>query len=393
MAVSNKKKKAVLREYPGKSTKELGQAHNLSEREVRSVLREAGKLPPPSLKLPLIIIASVLAALGISAAAYFLITRPGPGKLAALRSKLNVLIVTIDTCRADHIGCYGRQKAQTPVIDSLAASGVRFDSAYALQPITLPSHATIFTGAHPAYHGIADNGLFKLPGQTSTLAEILKERGFTTGAVIASYVLHGKFGLGQGFDFYDDRLLGRSRQDSAGFEEIQAASISDVAVAWIMQNAGRQWFLWLHYYDPHADYLPPPEFKGIVPSPYDGEIAYVDSELKRVMDALDQNDLRDRTLVIVTSDHGESLGEHGELTHGLFGYEATLRVPLMLFAPRILAPRVVTASARHVDLLPTILDVLELPVLEELPGQSLLPLAAGQPPAEPVVTYFEAFSG
>jgi arylsulfatase A-like enzyme len=147
------------------------------------------------------------------------------------------------------------------VIDSLAASGVRFENAYCLQPLTLPSHATLFTGAHPAHHGIADNGMFMLPSEAETVAEALKGAGISTGAVIASFVLNRQFGLDQGFDTYDDSLAAGRKMDAAGFEEMTATAVSDRALEWMGQKAGTRWFLWIHYYDPHTDYQPPPAYQ------------------------------------------------------------------------------------------------------------------------------------
>jgi arylsulfatase A-like enzyme len=374
MGVSNKKKKAILRGYPSKSPGELAAELDLSVREVKAVLKEAGRLSRPSLKTQITIAAAALALTGIFISAYALLAGPGPAKLARARGGLNVLVVVIDTLRADRLGCYGYQKARTPVTDSLAESGVLFSRAYCNQPITLPSHATIFTGTHPAYHGVNDNGLFRLPEQAVTLAEILKDRGFTTAAIISSFVLHRQFGMDQGFDHYDDRLSNKRGETTLGFKEMPAVDVSDRAVAWIDRHSDERWMLWLHYFDPHAAYVPPPRFLEGVPHPYDGEVAYADFELGRVIDLLEQKGLKKRTLIVFTSDHGEGLDEHGEPTHAVFLYNSTVRVPLIISLPGVIpGGKSADALVSLMDLMPTILDALGLKIPEHVQGRSLVP--------------------
>ena len=305
---------------------------------------------------------------------------PGPAALAKRSGELNVLFVTIDTLRADRLGCYGYTRAHTPVIDSLAASGVRFENAYSHHPVTLPSHVTLFTGTHAAHHGVDDNGLFRLADEAVTVAETLKGAGFSTGAVISSFVLNSQYGLDQGFDMYDDSLSVGRKQDLGGFEEMTATGVSDRALEWIEQHAQERWFLWLHYYDPHGDFEPPPAYMRAGTKPYDGEIAYVDAELGRLMAELEKRGLTERTLTIITSDHGESLGEHEELAHGLFLYEATMRVPLIVSLPgAIPAGRVAKQTVSLVDVAPTLLSVLDLTTPERAQGRSLMPLLFSDP--------------
>jgi len=375
MSLSNKKRKAILRGWPEKGARELAAELGLSEREVKAVLREEGKLGGPSLTRPALCALAAVLLCAIAWAGYRALTRPGPAKLAAARGGLNVLFVTIDTCRADHLGSYGRDQARTPVLDGLAKSGVLFENAFALQPLTLPSHSTIFTGAHPARHGVEDNGLFILPARAETLAETLSKEGFATGAVISAFVLHRQFGLDQGFSHYDDALSSGRRGTSVGFDEMPAGRVSDRAIEWLGTNRDRRFFLWLHYFDPHADYNPPPGFKAEGMSAYDGEIAYVDHELGRVMAALQNSGLVEKTLVIVTSDHGESLGEHGEPTHGEFLYDSAMHVPMIFSLPGVL-PAGVRADEQVclMDLAPTVLEVLGIEPREGMQGRSLVPL-------------------
>jgi arylsulfatase A-like enzyme/Flp pilus assembly protein TadD len=301
---------------------------------------------------------------------------------------LSVLLITVDTLRADALGSYGHAGGATPVMDRLAASGVRFTSARAHNVVTLPSHANILTGRLPTAHGIRDNAGFRLADDVPTLATILKERGYRTAAFVSAFPLDSRFGLARGFDVYDDRLGGGEHtltmQERRGRETVAAAK------AWRDAQPAPT-FLWVHVYDPHFPYAPPEPFAArFAREPYQGEVAETDDALGPLLRPL-LEDGDGRTLTVLTADHGESLGEHEEETHGIFAYEATLRVPLILHQPLLLAPRVVEQPVRHVDLLPTVLDALALPVPQGLTGRSLLAVAAGgkAPPSE---TYFEALS-
>jgi len=308
-------------------------------------------------------------------------------------ANLDVLLVTIDTLRADALGAYGKAGAATPWIDRLAKGGLRFDDAHAHNVTTLASHANILSGRHPTEHGVRDNAGFRFPARSETLATLLKTRGYRTGAFVSAFPLDSRFGLARGFDVYDDRFV--DAQARPAFLEQERSGVATVALArqWIDAAGDAPWFAWVHLYEPHAPYAPPgPLAERFRDRPYDGEVAAADEALGPLVEPLLQAGRKGRTLVVLTADHGESLGEHGEATHGIFAYEATLRVPLVLYQPRILRPRVVSAAARHVDLLPTILDALAVPVPEGLPGRSLLEAAAGEPVAS-VTTYFEALSG
>ena len=304
---------------------------------------------------------------------------------------LSVLLITIDTLRADALGCYGRPGNVSPLIDRLAARGVRFASARAHNVVTLPSHANILTGRLPTEHGMRDNAGFRLGEDVPTLATILKERGYRTGAFVSAFPLDSRFGLARGFDVYDDRLGGSEHGRSLTPQERRGRETVSAARRWLEAEDGLT-FLWLHLYDPHFPYAPPSPFAArFAGDPYHGEVAETDDSLAGLLQPLLEAMDTGRTLVVLTSDHGESLGQHEEATHGIFAYEPTLRVPLILFQPRLLAPRVVEEPVRHVDLLPTILDALDVPAPAGLPGASLLPLAnGGQGP--PDQCYFEALS-
>jgi arylsulfatase A-like enzyme/tetratricopeptide (TPR) repeat protein len=310
----------------------------------------------------------------------------------------NLLLITIDTVRADRLGCYGSADAATPNLDRIAGEGALFEKAIAVAPITLPSHVSLFTGQYPPRHGVRLNGDFRLPGAGTTLAEHLATEGYTTAAVVAAYVLSADFGIAQGFETYDepreDREItpqGDALQHYAIVER-PASEVTDAALELLDGRLETPFFLWLHYYDPHGDYTPPEPFASrFADSPYDGEIAYVDAQLGRLFDALRASGRLDRTLVAITSDHGECLGEHGENTHGLFVYDAALRVPLLLrFPARVPAGTRSDHLVAGVDLAPTLLELLGLPPMTEIEGVSFAAEARGEtlPPREPA--YSEA---
>ncbi len=302
----------------------------------------------------------------------------------------NVLLVTIDTLRADSLSCYGG-RAATPNIDGLARAGTRYDFAHAHAVVTLPSHASILTGLYPFQHGIRDNAGFRLDRSIPTLAARLKDRGFETGAFVAAFPLHSQFGLSAGFDVYDQRFGEAAAASDFRVPERDATAVVNAARAWLDARSGR-WFAWLHVFEPHAPYRPVEPFAGRYSAdPYAGEVAAVDAALGPLFDWLRERAGR-RTLVILTGDHGEALGDHGEQTHGLFAYESTLRVPLVIAQIGGLDPRrapddVSDRAARHVDLVPTVLDALQLPPVGGLPGRSLLQAAEPNLPS-----YFEALS-
>jgi arylsulfatase A-like enzyme/Flp pilus assembly protein TadD len=306
---------------------------------------------------------------------------------------LSVLLVTLDTLRADRLGAYGDALASTPWMDRLAAAGVRFDAAHAHNVVTLPSHANILSGRLPFEHGVRDNSGFRFPPALPTLASLLRARGYRTGAFVSAFALDSRFGLDRGFETYDDEFVDAQARPAFLVQERRGAETVARARRWLAEQNAHPFLCWVHLFEPHAPYEPgEPVASRFTDDPYRGEVAAVDAALGPLLKPVLAEADAGRVLVVLTSDHGESLGEHGEATHGIFAYESTLRVPLILYQPRLLAPRVVSAPARHVDLLPTILDALSLPVPEGLPGRSLL-AAAGGASVAPTTSYFEALSG
>src|SRR5215470_2940254 len=256
----------------------------------------------------------------------------------------NVVVISIDTLRPDHLGCYGYKQIRTPNIDALAADGTRFERAYTSVPVTLPSHTMIFTGTYPIYSGMHDFAANKLSPTQPTLASVLKDHGYLTGAVVASAVLDSRFGLNRGFDFYYDHF-DFSRLDESNMDEMERPGnvVADVTLDWLGKNYQKKFFLWMHLYDPHYPYRPPaPYSEEYKDRPYDGEIAFADAQVGRLIRFLKSRGLYRNTLIILSGDHGESLGEHGEKTHGFFIYNATLRVPLIIHLPAATRPSVVS---------------------------------------------------
>ena len=288
----------------------------------------------------------------------------------------NVLLITIDTIRPDRLSCYNTQYLKTPNIDALADRGVLFERAFAHSPITLPSHANILLGTTPLYHGVHDNSKFRVQEKFLTMAEYLKNKNYSTAAFIGSFSLDSRFGLNQGFDVYDQSY---PSQSSVVFvpPERKAEDVIKPALDWL-EAQNNKWFAWIHLWDPHTLYQPPEPFATIYKDdPYSGEVAYVDSELKKIFDFLERENLRDNTLIVLTGDHGESLGEHGELSHTYFAYNSTLWIPLIISGPDITAGRT-NENVSHIDIFPTICDVLGIAPPEFLQGVSLLPLMKGK---------------
>lgn len=284
----------------------------------------------------------------------------------------NLLLVTFDTTRADHLGCYGGGAATSPHVDALAEEGVLFERCIAVAPITLPSHASILTGLYPFRHGVRNNTTHYLPERIPTLAGTLAEEGFETGAAIAAVVLDSRYGLDRGFDHYDDDLSGAAESTAIAFKETDAADVTRRALEWLEERGGERWFLWVHYFDPHASYQPPPELATRCGgSRYDGEIAWADEHFGRILAALRRRGQLEDTLVVATADHGESLGEHGESTHTLFIYDATTRVPLVVAHPSLARGKRVAPVVSLVDIVPTVLELLEVPSPGDLDGRSL----------------------
>ena len=307
----------------------------------------------------------------------------------------NVVVITMDTTRADHLGCYGYADIQTPRIDALAAGGVLFEEAFSVQPVTLPSHCSIFTGKYPFHNGVRDNNIYKLSDRNVTLAEILSDRGYLTTAFIGSYILSNEFGLSQGFHFYNDKFV-KPKQKGMLPVDRRASEISFLVDEWLtaVQDVVREtpFFLWIHYYDPHADYDPPHPYKTAYANPYDGEIAYTDDWIGFFFDSLKSRGLWDNTLIVLTGDHGESLGEYGEMTHGMFIYRPATHVPLILHHPGLLpAGKRIQNRVSSVDIVPTVLDLLGVETGTDFDGISLKGLIRGEPAAPGRAVYSEAF--
>lgn len=311
---------------------------------------------------------------------------PPPPKLAELRGA-DVILVTIDTLRADSPHYAGNARVSTPNLDRLAAEGIVFTEAHAHNVVTLPSHANILTGLYPYQHGVRDNEGFRLADSFPTLATLLKAKGYATGAFIGGFPLDSRFGLARGFDVYDERYPEGLESDQFVLPERRASDVLAAAQSWYAAAAGRPRFLWIHLYDCHAPYRPPPPFDTeYVADPYLGEVAGVDRALAPLVEEIESK--TGPTFLVVTSDHGEALGDHGEKTHGLFAYEATLHVPLVLWSGARLPHAVDASMARHVDILPTVLEAVGLPIPRNLPGISLL----SRRDRAGVDCYFEALS-
>jgi len=310
---------------------------------------------------------------------------------------LNVVLITIDTLRADHVGCYGYKQIKTPNIDALAADGVLFERAFAVVPVTLPSHSSMLTGTYPMLSGMHDFSGNKLSPLQPTLASVLKQAGYRTGAVIGAAVLDSRFGLNQGFDFYYDHFE-FSRLDEANLDEMERPGniVADVALNWLekdwwqkealgkdqpSKNPRKKFFLWMHLYDPHFPYHPPePYSREYAAQPYDGEIAFADEQVGRLLRFLKEKGIYQNTVIVLCGDHGESLGEHGEKTHGFFIYNATMHVPLIIRLPAQLPGQVPEKTQARtladpvslVDLMPTVLEAVGLQVPSQVQGRSLL---------------------
>ncbi len=294
----------------------------------------------------------------------------------------SVLLITLDTLRADHLGSYGYAAGHTPYLDALAVRGLRFAEATTVTPLTLPAHSSLLTGTFPAHHGVRDNGGFYLAEEERTLAEVLRARGWRTGAFVGAFVLDSRFGLAQGFDHYfDDFDL--SRFEGKGMDSVQRRGdeVVEKALAWIAEDRRRPFFAWVHLYDPHTPYDAPEPFRSRYPDTvtgaYDAEVDWTDALVGRLLAGLEAEGRFDRTVIVALGDHGESLGEHGEATHGFFIYDATVHIPLIVAGPGI-PSRVVADQVRIVDVMPTVLDLLALPGEPSVQGRSLLPLLRGE---------------
>ncbi|HJP18379.1 MAG TPA: sulfatase-like hydrolase/transferase [Nitrospinota bacterium] len=308
----------------------------------------------------------------------------------------DVVIITVDTLRVDRLGIYGYKFIQTPNIDGLGKHGVVFEQARVPVPITLPSHTSIFTGLYPPSHGVLDNGKYKAAESLTTLPEIFKKEGYNTGAVVGSFVLDRRFGLNQGFDYYDDSgfKMEKDGRELFFFQERSATEVTEHALKWLkslyVANPGsvtrdpivnekeKRFFLWVHYFDPHALYNPPdPYASKYKDSLYDGEIAYTDEQIGRLIDGIRKLRGKNDLIIVLTSDHGESLGDHGEMTHGIYLYDSTVQIPLIISAPDRIPAHRVPWRVRSIDIAPTLLELVGIEYHNHMDGSSLVPLIKG----------------
>jgi arylsulfatase A-like enzyme/Tfp pilus assembly protein PilF len=310
--------------------------------------------------------------LGLSLACLACRPKPAP---------LNLVLVTFDTARADRLGTYGHANARTPTLDGLGSRGVVFEQCRSAAPITMPSHSTIMTGLYPPAHGVRDNGLFALPPSRTTLAEILQARGYATAAATGSFVLDHRFGLNQGFETYEDSVKKEYEnfwgertveKNALFFDERPAEHVNAAILPWLRKNRDKPFFLWVHYWDPHQPHIPPAPFKEVFATDlYQGEIAYADAALGQLLRELEPGGVAERTVVVMTADHGEGLEEHNEATHSLLCYDGTLHVPLIMAGPGVAAGKRVTDRVGTVDIVPTVLELLGVPAPADLQGRPL----------------------
>jgi arylsulfatase A-like enzyme/Flp pilus assembly protein TadD len=328
--------------------------------------------PPRRSRWTAAAVVGALLAIGAATLAVWLVSRSprprGP----------NLILITIDTLRADHVGVYGATTGTTPVLDALAQRGARFDQVQTAVPLTGPAHATILTGQYPPAHGVRGNVVFTLGTSYPTLATRLKRRGYTTAAFVGAYPVAAAFGFGQGFDTFDEEFHESGTGDTGA--ERRANEVADASLRWLEGRRDDPFFAWMHFYDPHAPYDPPAPFRErFAGSPYDGEIAFTDAQVGRVLDSLRASGHDGDTVVMVLADHGEGLGEHHELTHAVLTYQSTMRVPWIVAGPGIPAGREVRARVATIDVVPTALALLGADADRSLLGRDLRPLIEGRP--------------
>jgi len=325
--------------------------------------------------------------------------------------RANVLLITIDTLRADHLGCYGYERGTSPNLDRFAEESVKFENVYCPLPATAPSHASIFSSLYPHKHGVVANG-WVLAEHHTTLAEIFKRNGYMAAAFVSSFPVDSRFGLDQGFDLYDDRFDKAEATTShirqwAGHEikegfDRRAGITAAKAVEWLKSHAQKPFFLWVHFFDPHAPYDPPKPFDTLfientdtpmerIIARYDGEIRFVDREIRRLLDGIDTLELKDNTLSIITSDHGEGLGQHNWMAHGVYIYEEQMRLPLLIRFPGKIPPgKRIEAPIQSIDIAPTLLSLLNLSPPEAFQGRDLSSWILSETKSdEPADIYFE----
>ncbi len=314
-----------------------------------------------------------------------------PKKEALIERDLNVLLITLDTTRADRLGCYGYSKAKTPNLDYLAANGVLFSHAYSPVPLTCPSHCSILTGTYPLFHQVRNNGTYYLSSELKTLAESLKEKGLQTAAFVSSFTVDSRFGLDQGFDIYDDQLS-PGQTFKALTSERKADKVFASFSQWLDVSRTTPFFAWVHFFDPHLPYEPPsPYLEQFPDDPYDGEVAYMDFYVGKILDKLKEKGILAGTLIIAAGDHGEAFGEKQEKGHGVFIYESTMRIPLIFYAENNLPKgKTVEARVRLIDIMPSVLDMLDVERPADVQGFSLLPFIEGKKKGD-LSSYIESY--
>ncbi|MGH9382543.1 MAG: sulfatase-like hydrolase/transferase [Thermoanaerobaculia bacterium] len=298
----------------------------------------------------------------------------------------NLVLITVDTLRADRLSSYGYRDLETPHIDRLARQGVRFTNAASTIPFTLPAHSSILTGTYPPHHGVRENVGYALDESLDTLAERLGRAGYTTAGFVSAFVLDARWGIAQGFEHYDDDFAAAAGEPRLNLASVQrlGGDTAAAAIRWLKDDPPQPFFLWLHLFDPHDPYAPPEPFRSRYRQrPYDGEVAYTDSLIGALVRAMRQTRLLERSVVVFTGDHGEGLGDHAEGFHGFFVYDSTVRVPLVVRLPDgAYGGRTVGSAVSHVDLVPTLLETAGLVVPADLQGRSLLPLLVDRTPDE-----------
>ncbi|HEX3645267.1 MAG TPA: sulfatase-like hydrolase/transferase [Vicinamibacterales bacterium] len=300
-----------------------------------------------------------------------------------------IIVISIDTLRADHLPVYGYTKVKTPAIDALAADGAVFERAYSHAPQTLPAHASMLSGQLPFESGVRDNVGFTVRTGERLLPQMLRERGFATGGIVSAYVLRKETGISQGFDFFDGEMPPSSPELSIGQIQRDGGESEKIAEHWLDTVGTSRAFLFLHLYEPHKPYSPPARFAAY--APYDGEIAYSDEIVGRLVKYLKSHQLYDRSTIVLVSDHGEGLGDHGEQEHGLFVYDEAIHVPLVIKQEgNAGAGRRIADLVQHIDLVPTILELVKAPGAGNLRGRSLKPVLDGSGTLEPASVYSEA---
>jgi len=317
----------------------------------------------------------------------------------------NVVLIIIDTMRADHLGCYGYTPPTSPNIDALASEATLFEQTVTSSPLTLPSISAMLTSTYPVFNNVRYNGIFFLNDRSITLAEILKKNGYKTAAFIGGFPLDSQFHTDQGFDVYDDDFSNSAQKRQYGWIghlvddfERTGAEVNQKVFEWLDQIGDRRFFLMVHYFDPHMPYTPPSPYDKEFEIPYDGEVAYTDHQIGALLAKLEELGLKKNTLIVLTGDHGESLGAHNEVSHGEFIYDTTVMIPLIIYHDkRIPKGRRIPTMVRSIDIMPSILDFLGIPAGPDTQGRSLLPALEGTLDEEPALLeatlhYYEAES-